>query len=187
MADWTNYANALVMNGLRTARGPGAIDAAVRFLLTGEGEDPFKAVSAEGPWPVPQLTAADKANLTAAMTGLQQIAADPSIGADARAAALRGSGRAVEALGTVTSGEPFYGLIPEPVPPVVREQATALVLRLERGGEIHLGKVRAFLAADQLPQAAMKKTELVFQQATKPLTKLQQKNATTPRVQPVKD
>ncbi len=187
--EWTGYANALVMNGLRSTRGPGGLDEAVKFLLSGEGENPFKDVPAIGstPWPSPQLSAADKATLTAVMAGLQQLAVDPSIGAEACAAAVRSYGRAAEALGGAVSGEPFYGLITEGGPQPVREQATALVLRLERGGELHLGKVKAFLAAEQLSPATQKRVDAAFQQTVKPLMKLQQKGGTTPRVQPVKD
>jgi tetratricopeptide (TPR) repeat protein len=188
LTDWANYANALVMNGLRATRGPGGLDEAVRFLLSGEGENPFNDVPAVGstPWPAPQLSAADKANVTAVMAGLQQIAADPSIGGEARAAALRGYGRAAETLGTMPPVDPFLGIVGEEAP-AVREQATTLVFRLTRGGELHVGKIKAFLTTDPFPEAVQKRTDVAFQGAIKPLMKLQLKNATTPRVPPVKD
>jgi tetratricopeptide (TPR) repeat protein len=187
-ADWTNYAASLVMNGLRVARGPGGLDDAARFLLSGEGENPFTDIPAVAstPWPVPALSADDKQKITAVSEGLLDLATNPSLGGDARAQAIRGYARAIEALGTTPSAEPFYPLINEPEPAPVRDQATAMVLRLERGGELHVSKVKAFLATDALPAQAQKRAEAEFQRATKPLARLTLKNQAAPRLQAVK-
>jgi hypothetical protein len=178
----------LVQNGLRATRGPAGTDEALKYLLSGKGENPLKDLPAAGstPWKAPELSAAEKANVTAVMAGLEQIATDPSLSPAVRDQAIRGYARTIETLAAAPSAEPFYPFVNEPEAVSVREQAMQLILRLERGGELHVGKVKAFLATDKLPQQASKRIEETFAQSIKPLSRVTTK-AMTPKLQPVKE
>src|SRR5690606_30702491 len=66
ISEWATYAGSLVHNGLRATRGTAGLDEVVKYLLSGEGENPLKDLPAitSSPWPAPQLSAQDKANVT---------------------------------------------------------------------------------------------------------------------------
>jgi len=191
--DWPIFANGLIVNGLRSARGTGVgTDTAAKFLLNGPADadgkaaDPFAAIAAKPKWPQPALSDADRASITTLQASLRSTVLDDSLPGALRQSAIRALLRTNEAADTQEKIDPFVELAGD-ADKAVSDAAVGAVLKIARGNEIHLGKLREFLATDPLPAGAAKKADAEVKKYSAALKALAGKNAGVPKVAPIKD
>ncbi|CAN5514328.1 hypothetical protein BH10PLA1_BH10PLA1_18300 [soil metagenome] len=197
--DWPTFAFGLVMNGLRPVNGTSVgLNGAATFLLYGpagadgklktddDRADPFAAITAPNHWPLPAMAATDRDAISALQQSLHRTILDDSLPGSLRQAAVRALTRTDEALDTVSEIDPFVDLTGD-ADRAVSDAALGMVMKLARGNEIHLAKLREFLATDALPTGASKKADAELKKYAKSLVPFTTKNGAVPKVSPIKD